>query len=950
MSITFENINAINYSNIATTGTQFRALNINGDEIGNAINFALDLSETKAYRLTRGILSTVTSIKEYESDAKNLIDWAKGGNSQKRQIVAKAIRNDGGHSGNLFMVHSISEMTKTDARAFMMDYLNSGGTTKAVTEWLSIAGNLLRQNQGKAPNTAGFVVNAAEWVVDKVEDTVDSIAEAIEAVVDAVINAGKSLVEIVGDVISWTVEEVGGLIQALLEVGKSVGEILKAAWDFGIAGVNKFVKALIDIGKEIGDVLVYAVSQTGEILNAFVGALISAAVSVGKILEWAAGQILSITSKIIQTLVDIGRSVGTILYSAFQIGVNMVGSITKALITIGKTVGELLITAITQPRRLFNEVVRALNEIGQTINNLFDEVLGTVADGVKKMTNALIEIGKSIVDVISWAINKSAGIVKDVVKAIIDTGKSVLEIFTNIATRATDFIKKVVQALFNIGKTVLKLINEVIQLGVDFTRKFILAITELAGGLLKFAKEVLRLTYKAAASLVKKLLDVGLSVIEILGTIVGASYWVFRRIVSGIIQHLVPVGDLLDWVLTQAENTVSDLWHDTLLAIRYAKGKLSDVIEWAVNKSDHTLESVLNAWESIEEDLIDFYVTAARLANSGIDRVFEQIGKATIKLENSVTYVLNFLEKDFVPGIKDFIQGVLDAGYEITSLFVNIAHLSLQAFTEVITACLDYGITLTELLTETMKNPSNLLSNFLQAVEQAGQTLNDVYQSVIIDTGEQFIDEVTIRWKNLGKPVKDILIAIAEVSTGTIATGISILLSTLGTYRAMTDVEIQEARLIYGNTFDYARIYFSQESLLNDILFGIQDWLNENPNSRAFVTNTLVNFDVNDGPLDFPTMIHELCHVWQFEDEGPFYMAEAVHAQVWGAGYQYGGEAGLQNAINNNLGLSIEEVFETFNPEQQASIIQDYYTRRYVDSRPPEEYASWQPFQEIVFS
>ena len=763
MAITLENINAINYSSIATTGTQFRALNAGSSEIGNALNFALDLSETKAYRLTRGVLNTVNTAEEYESDAKSLIDWAKVGNSQQRQIVAKAIRNDGGHSGNLFMVHSISEMTKTDARAFMIDYLDSGGTTKAVTEWLSIAGNVLRKNQGKAPNTAGFVVDAAEWVVDKVEDVVDSIAEAIEAVVDAIINAGKSLVEIVGDVISWAIEEVGGLVQALLEVGKSIGDILKAAWDYGIAGVKKFVKAIIAIGKEIGEVLVYAVSQTAEMLEGFVDALITAAVSVGRILEWAAGQIVSITSKIVQTLVDIGKSVGTILYSAFQIGINIVGSVAKALISIGKTVGELLITAITQPGDLFNEVVRALNEIGQTIGNLFDEVVGAVADGVKKMTKALISIGKSIVEVVSWAVNKAAEIIKDVIKGVIEAGKSVLDIFTSIAARAIGFIKKVVQALFDIGRTVLNLINDMVQLGIDFARKFITAITEIVGGLLKFANEVLRLTYKAAASLVKTLLDVGLSVIEILGTVVGASYWVFRRMINGIIEHLGPVGDVLDWVLTQVEDTVSDLWHDALLAIRYAKGKLTDAIDWAVNKSDEALEAVLNAWESIEEDLIDFYKAAAELAAIGVNNIFEQIGKATIKLENSVTYVLNYLEKDFIPGIRDFVKGVLDAGYEIASLFVNIANLSLQAFTEVISACLDYGITLTELLTETMKNPGNLLSNFLQAIEEAGQTLDDIYQSVILDTGEQFLDEVTIAWRNLGKPVKDILNAIAEV-------------------------------------------------------------------------------------------------------------------------------------------------------------------------------------------
>lgn len=950
MSITIENINAINYSTIATTGNQYRALNANSEDIGNAIDLALGLSETKAYRLTRGILSTVNSIEEYESDAKNLINWAKAGNAQQRQIVAKAIRNDGGHSGNLFMVHSISEMTRSDARAFMVDYLESGGSTKAITEWLSIAGKILRQHRDKDPGTAGFAVKAVNWVIDKAEDALDNLAEAIESVVDAVINAGKSLVEMVGDVISWAVEEVGDLVEALLEVGESIADILKAAWDYGLEGVKKFVKAIIAIGKEIGEVLQYAVSQTLEILEVFVDALILAAVSVGRILEWAVGQAADIATKIVQTLVDIGKSVGSILYSAFQMGVQLVSSVAKALLEIGKTVGELLITAATKPQNLFNEVVRAMVEIGETVSNLYNEVIGTVADGIKKITKAFISIGKSIINLVSWAIDKSAEIIKDVLKGIIEAGKSVLDIFTDIATRTIGFIKKVVQSLFDIGRTVLNLINDVILCGIDFARKFIQALTELAGGLLKFTTEVLSLTYSAAAGLVKKLLDVGLGVVEILGTVVGASYWVLRRIINGIIEHLGPVGDILDWVLTQAENSVSRLWHDALLAIRYAKGKITDAIEWAANKGEEAMEAILNAWESIEEDLIDFYAAAADIAKQDVNTIFECIGKVTIKLENSVTYVLNYLEKDFLPGIRDFVKGLLDAGYEIASLLVNIANLSLQAFTKAIIACLDYGITFTELLTESMKNPSDLLANLLLAAEEAGLALRDIYQSVIIDTAEQFLEEVILTYKNLHKPIKDILVAILEVSTGAVATAVSILLSTLGSYRAMTAAEIQTSRLIYGNTFDYSRIFFSQESLSNDVIFGLQDWFRSNPDSRAFVSNTLVNFDVNDGPIDNPTIIHELCHVWQFEEDGPFYMAEAIHAQAWGAGYEYGDEPGLLNAINNNPGLSMEDVFDTFNPEQQAQILEDYYEKRYVNLESPAQYATWQHFQNIVFS
>ena len=130
-----------------------------------------------------------------------------------------------------------------------------------------------------------------------------------------------------------------------------------------------------------------------------------------------------------------------------------------------------------------------------------------------------------------------------------------------------------------------------------------------------------------------------------------------------------------------------------------------------------------------------------------------------------------------------------------------------------------------------------------------------------------------------------ILEAALEVAGGALATVVSILLRTLGSYRKMTAQEIAEAKLVFGNTLDYDRIYFAAESLVNDIIFGIQDFFTKNPESRAFVTDTLVNFDVDEG-IERHTMIHELTHVWQFEVTGPFYMSEAIHAQVARGGLQ----------------------------------------------------------------
>jgi hypothetical protein len=54
-------------------------------------------------------------------------------------------------------------------------------------------------------------------------------------------------------------------------------------------------------------------------------------------------------------------------------------------------------------------------------------------------------------------------------------------------------------------------------------------------------------------------------------------------------------------------------------------------------------------------------------------------------------------------------------------------------------------------------------------------------------------------------------------------------------------------------------------------------------------------------------------------------MPQALHAQIWGAGYKYGGCAGLCAARDEGAG------FDSFNREQQAQIVQDFYRMRRHD-------------------
>lgn len=71
-----------------------------------------------------------------------------------------------------------------------------------------------------------------------------------------------------------------------------------------------------------------------------------------------------------------------------------------------------------------------------------------------------------------------------------------------------------------------------------------------------------------------------------------------------------------------------------------------------------------------------------------------------------------------------------------------------------------------------------------------------------------------------------------------------------------------------------------------------------------------------------PLLIHELTHVYQYERVGSRYLGEAIAVLVGKRRdcYAYGGAAGLRQAA------ALKRPYAAFNREQQAMVVQDYYT------------------------
>lgn len=113
------------------------------------------------------------------------------------------------------------------------------------------------------------------------------------------------------------------------------------------------------------------------------------------------------------------------------------------------------------------------------------------------------------------------------------------------------------------------------------------------------------------------------------------------------------------------------------------------------------------------------------------------------------------------------------------------------------------------------------------------------------------------------------------------------------------------AESIFGDNLPYDRIRIDERSHIGCRRYRF-----------AYVGFTCIN---SWGALCDPHFIHELVHVWQYEQVGSVYIPRALHAQRSKAGYNYGGPEALQAALEAGKDL------RHFNYEQQGDIAADYF-------------------------
>ncbi len=932
----------VNFGSLDSAGTGIRSFSPDLQQLGPMVGAAFALSPYRGLRAARGLIETSEDVDHCAVEVGAMVEWAAREGKAERTCIAHALRISG---AEILLVDRISRLPRTEARAFIADWLEAGGDRRAVTRWLATIGGVLHEHHGArpAPGDSGGVVR---WIRGAAEDVIDAITEAVETIIDAVVEAGQSLVDLISEVVNWTIEQVGHLVEALLEAGMTLAELMVDAVEAGVTMFKKVVKALIEVGKSIGTVLKEVVVQTVGVVRDAIQALREIGVAFGTILRDALELAVTGFRKVVEALVEMGRSVVQILEAALSAAATVMRATLEAFMAIGRSVAILVRDVVTGRRGLIDAFTRAMRDIGRSVADLMNAAREAVAGAVRTIARSLADIGASIGDLAQWAAGAAVGLARDVIGALVEAGKRVMDLVISVAQRAIAVMRTVIDGLFALGRTFAQLLRELGSLAQNLMERFLEAAFSLGATIIEFVGETLRRTYAAAKGMIEAAVRAGAAIGSLLAEAAKGTYFTLRKMVFGLMD-VVGLGDIARWAAERLESFAENLFHQVMTAIRYAGGQLVEILHWAVDQSLDVFKAVIDAWESVRENLITLYQWAGSLASNLADEAWKWIGRATVRFRNSVSYVLTYLENDFLPGVRRFVHGLLEVGYELADLVARVMRRSVEFVAEAVQAMLELGVTVGELLVATMENPRTALDNLVQALREVGTTWRDI-MAAAQEASDDILDEVIETARRLQEPLQEMLAGALEVGGGLLGLAVAKLFNLLATYRPLTAAEKAAAAPVFGPSIDLDLISISAESLDNDIIFAVQDFFSSSPDARPFVTGTLINMDARN-PIDTPTLIHELTHVWQHLETGPMYLSEAIHAQVTSDdAYNYGytnrlngdgGEAALQEANGD---------FEAFNREEQGQIVMHYYVRRYEEERPQAEWADWETYIDVV--
>ena len=247
--------------------------------------------------------------------------------------------------------------------------------------------------------------------------------------------------------------------------------------------------------------------------------------------------------------------------------------------------------------------------------------------------------------------------------------------------------------------------------------------------------------------------------------------------ITGIIDAGRKVGEILDWVVTQAATAVDALLREAVLAIRFVRKALDEALDWALKQGSALLEAIVKIAEDIGSRLRDV-IDWAKAAGA---KALEALGEVWARLKNWVSYILTWVAKDLIPGVVSVVKGLLKAGLAVVEVIVWGVGKAPARSSAVLQAALAFGVSMVELLVAIAQQPQNAGALFVQAMGDLGKTVKDILEPAftLSDADKRYLVQSL---KDAGTGLQECLDGLLEIVGGAIFTVVAVLLEVFGVF------------------------------------------------------------------------------------------------------------------------------------------------------------------------
>lgn len=292
------------------------------------------------------------------------------------------------------------------------------------------------------------------------------------------------------------------------------------------------------------------------------------------------------------------------------------------------------------------------------------------------------------------------------------------------------------------------------------------------------------------------------------------------------------------------------------------------------------------------------------------------------RFKEGANFITDFVGDIYENGrdrLKNLYNALKNTGKGLADILTTAVELPLKDVVNLVGSLVDeIGKSVTVILEEAKKLGKKALGKLVEALITLKQSVtavvNWVYKksyktiaSIIKNIQESFRKGFFEGLIALGKSPLKLLQASFELAMEVGVITFTALLEIFGEYRKLSNKELAQARKIFGWSIELHQVKICVGSLPVEII----NWFNKD---RPFTTMNLINFAPGT-VVDLGTLIHELTHVWQSENDGPIYAVEAIREQISGGAYKVTkDDIKYANGNLTNLGR-----------EQQAVVVELYW-------------------------